>query len=237
MILQAYDFLHLHDKYGCVLQCGGSDQWSNIISGVDLIKRTRGEEVVGLTTPLMTLASGKKMGKTEDGAVWLNEEMLSPYQYYQFWRNVPDADVFKFMRLYTDLSLEDISKHEQSSDINDAKKLLAFEATRLCHGEQHATDASATAKAAFEEGNMDSIETVSLPISVLEQGIPIADLFKMCGLSGSKGEAKRLIQGGGAKMNQQKVTDEEMVVTQAHLNQGVIVLSSGKKRFIRVEFN
>ena len=236
MLLQAYDFLHLYDKYNCILQCGGSDQWGNIINGVELIKRVKSKEAFGLTTPLATTASGVKMGKTEQGAVWLNEDLLSPYDYYQFWRNVTDEDVFRFMKLYTDLSLEEIKQYEvdKSTNINEFKKILATEATKLCHGKEEAKKVHESAIAAFEQGDMGNIQSVTISKSKIKKGIFLYELLKYSGLSSSNNEGRRLIRGGGAKLNQQKVTDENLQITLEDFKNNFIILSSGKKRHIKI---
>jgi tyrosyl-tRNA synthetase len=236
MLLQAYDFLHLHDNHNCILQCGGSDQWGNIINGVELIRRIRGKEAFGLTTPLTTTASGIKMGKTEQGAIWLNEDLLSPYEYYQFWRNISDEDVFKFMKLYTDISPEEIKQYEEdkSTNINEFKKILATEATKLCHGETEAQESHKAAIAAFEQGDMDNIQAVTISKAQLKDGVFLYELFKMSNLCSSNSEGRRLIRGGGAKLNQQKVTDENLQITLKDFKNNSITLSSGKKRHIKI---
>jgi len=238
MILQAYDFYHLHKENGCVLQMGGSDQWGNIVNGVELIRRVAGEEksgqAFGLTTPLLTTSSGAKMGKTADGAVWLNEDMLSPYDYWQYWRNTEDADVGRFLRLFTDLPLNEISRLETlaGAEINDAKKVLADEITRLCHGDAAAETARTTAETTFEQGGAgDDLPTFDIERSRLEVGIPAFQLFREIELAASGGEARRLIKGGGAKVNDSAISSETHEITSADLNDlGMIKLSAGKKR-------
>lgn len=240
MIMQGYDFLELNRRYGTILQMGGSDQWGNIINGVDLSHKADRAQVFGLTCPLLTTASGKKMGKTEAGAVWVNADMLSPYDYYQYWRNTEDADVGKFLKLFTIMPMDEIAKLEtlQGQEINEAKKILAFEATKLCHGEQAAKDAETTAQKVFEQGGVgDDLPTVEVSQDELEKGIAFIDLFITAGLAQSKGEVRRLIKGGGAKCNDKAVQDEALVVTAANdLNDdGYIKLSSGKKKHVLVK--
>jgi tyrosyl-tRNA synthetase len=234
MILQAYDFLELARRNDCVLQMGGSDQWGNIVNGVELGRRVAEKQLFGLTTPLLTTSSGAKMGKTADGAVWLNEDALSSYDYWQYWRNTEDADVGKFLRLFTELPISEIKRLEslEGAEINEAKKILADEATRLCRGADAATQARATAETTFEQGGMgETLPSVDVPKAELEAGIGVLALFTKAGLSASNGEARRLVQGGGAKINDKPVTDVQATVSLATLNsEGVIKLSSGKKR-------
>jgi tyrosyl-tRNA synthetase len=238
MILQAYDFLELYRRTGCILQMGGSDQWGNIVNGVELGRRVDGAALYGLTAPLITTASGEKMGKTAAGAVWLNAARLSPYEYYQFWRNTADPDVGRFMRLFTELPLADIARHESlaGADINEAKKLLAFEATRLCHGEAAAKDAAETAQKTFEEGALgEGLPTIDVPSAELEAGIPAFELFRRAGLASSGGEARRLIRGGGGRINDVALKDETTEISHADANDdGVIKLSAGRKRHVLV---
>lgn len=236
MILQAYDFLHLNKNYNCVLECGGSDQWGNIVSGVELTRRVLGNEVFGLTCPLITTAAGAKMGKSENGAVWLGESMLSPYDYYQFWRNTDDRDVFRFMKIFTDISVQEINEYEKDTqkNINDYKKLLAFEATKLCHGAKNAQEAADTAKAVFEQGDMANIATFELDKSLINDGIFVYELLKITSLSQSNGEAKRLIRGGGASLNQEKITDESLKLYKKDFDSSYITLSIGKKNHIKI---
>lgn len=234
MILQAYDFLELYRRHGCTLQMGGSDQWGNIVNGVELIRRVEQAVSFGLTTPLITTSSGAKMGKTAQGAVWLNEEQLSAYDYWQFWRNTDDGDVGRFLKLFTDLPLDEISRLEtlEGQELNEAKKILANEATKLAHGAEAAASAEQTAQKTFEEGSIGSdLPHVEIPRKLLENGVPAFNLFSMTDLAASNGEAKRLIRGGGARVNDAKLTDENENLTMAHLNdQGVVKLSAGKKR-------
>ena len=232
MILQSYDFRELNRRYGVTLQMGGSDQWGNIVCGMELTRRTDNRTVYGLTTPLISTASGAKMGKSVQGAVWLARDRLSPYDYWQFWRNTEDADVGRFMRLFTDLPLAEIARLERLSgaDINEAKKVLATEATALAHGATAAADAAETARLAFEEGETaDALPSVEVPRDELVAGIPAFRLFALAGLAGSNGEARRLIRGGGARINDMPVKDEGHTVTVADLHDGAIKLSAGRK--------
>lgn len=244
MIMQAYDFVELHKRSGCRLQFGGSDQWGNIVSGVELQRRlaAAGEaspgELYGLTTPLLVTAEGTKMGKTADGAVWLDSNMTTPYSFWQFWRNTADADVGRFLRLFTDLSLVEIKTLEslKGAEINEAKKVLATEATALCHGRKAAEEAAETARKTFEEGAAgEALPEVTIDRAKLEAGVPAFELFKLAGLAESGGEARRLIKGGGAKVNDQPVGDENQKIDASALgSQGFIKLSAGKKRHARV---
>ncbi|AWK86490.1 tyrosine--tRNA ligase [Azospirillum thermophilum] len=239
MILQAYDFVELNRRLGCTLQMGGSDQWGNIVNGVELGRRTDGLELFGLTTPLLTTASGAKMGKTAAGAVWLTDDKLSAYDFWQYWRNAEDADVGRFLRLYTELPLDEIARLEalQGAEINEAKKVLANEVTRLAHGEAAAQEAAETARRAFEEGAAaEGLPTVEVARADLEAGMAVVDLLVTAGLAASKGEARRLIKGGGARVNDGAVADEAAKLTAADLNaDGVIKLSAGKKRHALVK--
>lgn len=289
MILQAYDFVELNSRYGCTLQIGGSDQWGNIIMGIDLSKRIESatrfqpmnieqsnkktlkvlevqpmikstrtdpkdytqeafmnfmnggdsKNLFGLTTPLLATSSGAKMGKSENGAVWLHKDMLSAYDYWQYWRNVEDADVGRFLRLFTELPLKEIEKLEamKGADINEAKKILANEATKLCHGERAAKQAADTAKKTFEQGKIgEDIPVYAISTSDLGKGIAAYELLRLSGLADSGGEAKRLIRGGGARMNDQKIEDENISITQATFKpDGMIKLSSGKKKHMLVK--
>ena len=222
MILQSFDFRELMRRYGVVLQMGGSDQWGNIVSGAELIRRTDAKQAFGLTTPLITTASGVKMGKTAQGAVWLRPERLSPYDYWQFWRNVEDADVGRFLRLFTDLPLEEIARLEAlpGAEINEAKKVLASAATTLAHGAGAAEQVAETARRAFEQGEAaDTLPTHLVEPAALQAGIPVVRLLAEAGLASSNGEARRLIRGGGARVNDVPVTDEAMVVSAADLRE------------------
>lgn len=239
MILQAYDFLELAKRHNCDLQMGGSDQWGNIINGVELGRRTANKHLFGLTTPLLTTSSGAKMGKTADGAVWLNADQLSPYDYWQYWRNSEDADVGKFLRLFTDLPLPEIERLEalEGAEINDAKKILADAITTLCHGEDAATNARETAETTFEQGGQGKdLPKVEVPSTSLEEGIGILSLFTLAGLGATNSEVRRLIRGGGAKINDVAVSDEGLILTSSDLNaEGMIKLSAGKKRHALIQ--
>jgi tyrosyl-tRNA synthetase len=240
MILQSYDFRELNRRYGVTLQMGGSDQWGNIVAGAELVRRTDGKQVFGLTTPLITTASGAKMGKSAQGAVWLAADRLSPYDYWQFWRNTDDADVGRFLRLFTDLPLPDIARLEALSgaEINEAKKTLATEATALAHGRAAADAAADTARRAFEQGEAaESLPSITVPRGELEAGIPVVQLFARADLVKSNGEARRLIRGGGARVNDTAVTDEAQVVSLADLRGDAIKLSAGRKqhRLVRAD--
>ena len=236
MILQAYDFLELYRRQGCTLQMGGSDQWGNIVNGIELIRRVEGAQAFALTSPLLTTASGAKMGKTASGAVWLDAEMLSPYEYWQYWRNVEDADVGRFLRLFTTLPLDEVKRLEQlqGAEINEAKKVLATEATAMVHGREAAERAAETAQKVFEQGQLgDDLPTVEIPRAELEEGLGLLTAMVKAGLAKSNGEARRAVKGGGVRVNDTKVSDERMVLTPEHLNEnGVIKLSFGKKRHV-----
>jgi tyrosyl-tRNA synthetase len=233
MILQSYDFRELNRRLGVTLQIGGSDQWGNIVAGMELTRRTDAKAVHGLTTPLITTASGGKMGKTAQGAIWLTADRLSAYDYWQFWRNTDDADVGRFLRLFTDLPLPEIAHLEAlgGAEINDAKKILATEATSLAHGPDQATAAAETARQAFEQGEAAaSLPSVTVPKSDLQAGIPAFRLFTLAGLATSNAEARRLIRGGGARVNDVIVTEEATPVTSDQLKDGAIKLSAGRKQ-------
>jgi tyrosyl-tRNA synthetase len=234
MIMQGYDFLHLFENHGITLQMGGSDQWGNMINGVDLTHKKLGKEVFVATVPLLTTASGQKMGKTAGGAVWLRADMTSPYDFWQYWRNTEDADVGKFLKLFTALPMDEINRLSalQGADINDAKKILAFEVTKLCHGEKAAEDAAATAKATFEQGGAgEDLPTIMVTQAELKTGLSLADLYVHLKLCDSKGEFRRLVTGGGVRVNDQPVTDPAITINQTSVNdQGLIKLSAGKKR-------
>lgn len=234
MILQAYDFLELGRRHGCALQMGGSDQWGNIVNGIELGRRVEGRELYGLTCPLLTTASGQKMGKTASGAVWLSPARLDDFSYWQYWRNTEDADVGRFLRLFTELPLDEIARLEalQGSEINEAKKVLANEATALCRGRAAAEGAAETARRTFEEGGLgDSLPSVTIERARLEAGVPAYEMFREAGLAASNGEARRLIKGGGARLNDVKVEAEDQRLTLDDLDaDGVIKLSAGRKR-------
>ncbi len=233
MLLQAYDFVELNKRFGCRLQMGGSDQWGNIVNGVELGRRKGTPELFGLTTPLLTTASGAKMGKTASGAIWLKAEMLSPYDYWQFWRNTEDADVGRFLRLYTDLPLDEIARLEalEGAELNEAKKRLADEVTALAHGVEAASAAAETARQTFEQGGAaGGLPTVEVSRAELEAGIGVLSAFVKAGLAASNGEARRVVQGGGARVNDTPVQDVRAQLTPDEMRDGVIKLSLGKKK-------
>ena len=240
MIMQAYDFVELARRYDCRLQMGGSDQWGNIVNGVELGRRADGRELFGLTTPLITTATGAKMGKTAQGAVWLNEDRLSDFDYWQYWRNVDDADVGRFLRLFTELPLAEVERLEalEGAELNEAKKILAYEATRLCRGDRAAATAGEAARGLFERSDSSRLDAVVFDPSAavriardeFMQGVSVVELLQRSGLVASKGEARRLIRGGGARLNEAKVDDEAMQVGIAHLVGNRLLLSAGRKR-------
>lgn len=236
MVCQAYDFVELARRAGCHLQMGGSDQWGNIIMGVDLGRRMGTHQLYALTTPLLTTASGVKMGKTAQGAVWLNADQFSPYDFWQYWRNTEDADVAKFLKLFTTLPMSEIKKLEAlgGSEINEAKKVLATEATALLHGRDAANESAETARRTFEEGALaESLPTVEIPRGELEAGLGVLNAFVRAGLVASNGEARRQIKGGGLRVNDESVTDEKMALSAANLTpEGLIKLSFGKKKHV-----
>ncbi|SRR5579859_3705912 len=230
MIMQGYDFLELFKRHACALQMGGSDQWGNIVQGVELGRRVSDAQLFGLTSPLITTASGAKMGKTASGAVWLNPERLSPYDYWQFWRNTEDGDVGRFLRMFTDLPLEEVARLERLKDaeINVAKEILATEATRLCHGDAHAAEAAATAARAFAGGAAEGLPTFILKGA---EAVQVIDVAVALGMASSKGEARRLIEQGGVRLNDQPVRIANASITPADLDgSGIARLSVGKKR-------
>ncbi len=246
MILQAYDFVKLQEKYQCRLQIGGSDQWGNIVNGTELYRRLMAEknygkqnifdEIFGLTTPLITAASGAKMGKTEGGAVWLNADMCSAFDYWQFWRNTEDADVGRFLKFFTELPLDEIKKLEalRDAEINEAKKILANEATKLCHGEEAAKAAAETARKTFEEGGAgDNLKTVLVDLSASPA---LIEVLVAAGLAESKGAARKLVEGGGARVNDEKISDPKALInTKDVTKDGYIKLSSGKKHHVLIK--
>jgi len=236
MVLQAYDFVELYRRHGCVLQMGGSDQWGNIINGIDLGRRMHNAQLFALTSPLITTSSGAKMGKTAAGAVWLNAEIVSPYEYWQYWRNTEDAAVGRFLKLFTTLPLDDIARLASLKDveINEAKKILATEATALVHGRSGADEAAATARATFEEGKLaESLPTQEIARTNLANGLSVLEAYVLLHLVMSKGEARRLIRNGGLQVNDAVVTDENMMLTPRDLTpEGVIKLSLGRKRHV-----
>lgn len=234
-ILQSYDFRELNRRHGAVLQMGGSDQWGNIVAGIDLARRTDAKQVFGLTTPLVTTASGAKMGKSANGATWVSAEKLPVFEYWQFWRNTEDADVGRFLKFFTDLPVEECERLGalEGAAINEAKKILATEATAICHGREAAEAAAETARQAFETGGLAvDLPSRDLPIAELEAGIPAFRLFGDAGLVTTNSEARRLIRGGGARLNDEPIQDENRVITPDDLVEGVLKLSSGKKRHL-----
>ena len=234
MILQAYDFVELNRQYGCELQMGGSDQWGNIVNGIELARRTAGAQVYGLTSPLLTTSSGAKMGKTASGAVWLNADMLSPYDYWQYWRNVEDADVGRFLKLFTELPLDEIARLEAlgGSEINEAKKVLATETTAMVHGRAEAEKAAEAARTAFEEGAI-SADLPTVETGELASGLGLLTALVQAGLCASTSDARRQIKGGAVRVNDTAVSDEKMVLTTSHLTgEGVVKLSLGKKKHV-----
>jgi tyrosyl-tRNA synthetase len=234
MILQAYDFVELHRRTGCVLQMGGSDQWGNIINGIDLGRRMGTKQLYALTCPLITTASGAKMGKTAQGAVWLNADHLSPYEYWQFWRNTEDSDVGRFLRLFTEMPLEEIARLEalHGAEINEAKKILATEATTLLHGEAAAEDAAETARRTFEEGRSgEALPSIGVPRAELDGGLALPSLFVRAGLAGSNGEVRRAVANKAVRVNDEPVTDAHTTLSLDDVNaDGVIKLSLGRKK-------
>jgi tyrosyl-tRNA synthetase len=237
MILQAYDFLELNKIENCVLQMGGSDQWGNIVNGVDLIKRYSNKQAFGLTTPLITLASGTKMGKTESGAVWLDKKFLSPYDYWQFWRNIDDRDVLKFLKIFTDLNIDKI-EDIKDKDINQLKIILANEATSMLHGENEAKASEETAKKTFSENSLGSeLPSILISKNQLDKEINIIDLIILSKLENSKSEIRRLIKGRGFRINNQVIINEKLIITKDLFKDNLIKLSLGKKRHIKVELS
>jgi tyrosyl-tRNA synthetase len=238
MVLQGYDFVELARRFGCRLQLGGSDQWGNIISGIDLGRRMENVDLFALTSPLVTTASGAKMGKTAAGAVWLNADLLSPYEYWQFWRNTEDADVGRFLKLFTELSLDEVARLAAlgGAEINEAKKVLATEATALLHGTAAAEEAAEAARRTFEEGALaEALPTIEVPAAELAAGIGLLGLFVRAGLVSSNGEARRQIRGGGLRLNDAVVTDERATVSAGDAHSGAIKLSLGRKKHVLVK--
>ena len=237
MILQAYDFLELNKKENCTLQIGGSDQWGNIVNGVDLIKRHSNKQSYGLTTPLITLATGAKMGKTESGAIWLDERFLSPYDYWQFWRNIDDRDVLKFIKFFTDLSFDEIEKIKEK-DINEQKIVLANQTTSMLHGEHEAKKSEETAKKTFSENSIGSaLPTILIKKNQFNDKLTIVDLIILSKLEKSKSEIRRLIKGSGVRINNQIINDEKLIICEKLFEDNTIKLSLGKKRHIKVEIS
>jgi len=237
-LLQAYDFMILNRDYNCKVQMGGDDQWGNIVAGLDLIRRVNRQEAFGMTFPLLTTASGEKMGKTAGGAVWLSGDMLSPYDYYQFWVNTDDRDVRRFLSLYTFLPMEEVGRLSalEGADLRQAKEVLAYEATKLTHGEAQARRAREAAHAAFggSDSGVDAIPSTVIEAERLAAGVPVIELLVEVGLASSKKEARRLVDQGGAYVNDQRVTAPEAVVTESDLTEGAVLLRAGKKKHHRV---
>jgi tyrosyl-tRNA synthetase len=237
MILQAYDFLELSKKENCILQMGGSDQWGNIINGVDLIKRYSNKQAFGLTTPLITLASGAKMGKTESGAIWLDKKFLSPYDYWQFWRNIDDRDVLKFLKIFTDLSIDEISKIEKQ-DINKQKIILANLTTSMLHGEKEAMAVEEIAKKTFSENSLGSeLPSILINENYLNKGLDILELIILTKLESSKSEIRRLIKGNGVKINNKLINNDKINISKEFFKDGFFKLSLGKKRHVKIELS
>tara|TARA_B100000579_G_scaffold403063_1_gene386802 strand:+ start:1 stop:732 length:732 start_codon:yes stop_codon:yes gene_type:complete len=238
MILQAYDFLELNKKENCVLQIGGSDQWGNIVNGTELIKRHSNKQAYGLTTPLITLASGAKMGKTESGAIWLDKKLLSSYDYWQFWRNVDDRDVIKFLKMFTDLNVEEINKIKDEN-INELKIKLANEATSMLHGKNEALSAEKTAKKTFEENSLgESLPSVGIELDNKNTSINIVDLVILSKIENSKSQIRRLIKGKGIKINNEIINDEKFLIQKKMFkDDNFIKLSIGKKKHIKIQLS
>jgi tyrosyl-tRNA synthetase len=236
MIMQGYDFVELNRRYGATLQMGGSDQWGNIINGVELGRRMDQKQLFALTAPLLTTSAGKKMGKTEGGAVWLNADLTTPYEYYQYWRNIDDADVGKVLAIFTILPMDEVKRLAalEGSAINEAKKILAFEATKLCHGEIEAQKAAETAQKTFEQGGVgDELPRIEVPTTRLNDNLAVVDLLVELGLTASKGEARRAIQGNGIRVNDAVITDVNATVSANDVTaEGYIKFSSGKKKHV-----
>ena len=237
MMLQAYDFYELNKRHKCVLQIGGSDQWGNIVNGTDLIKRKNKNLAYGLTTPLITLSSGEKMGKTEKGAVWLNKKMLSPYEYWQFWRNTDDKDVINFLKLFTDLEVEKIDNLKNNQDINELKILLANEATTMLHGSKSAKDSETTAKKTFEDRSVGKdLPSIKIKKNQIKNGINVLDLVLLSKLGNSKGEVRRMIQNNGLKINNETISDQNKIFYEDSFNQNNgMKVSHGKKQHVIIK--
>ena len=238
MLLQAFDFYHLYKDQNCVLQIGGSDQWGNIINGVELIRKKLGKEVFGLTSPLLTTSSGTKMGKTESGAIWLNDDMLSSYEYWQFWRNTEDADVVKFLKLFTELPLDEINELSKltGKEINNAKIILADEATKLCHGIEASINAKSTAQKTFEDNSVgDNLPKFKITLNEINDDLPLFKLLVLSGLCESNGAARKLIQGSGARVNNNVINDINYMIQQNDFHDNKLKLSAGKKKHILVQ--
>jgi tyrosyl-tRNA synthetase len=238
MLLQAFDFYHLYKDQECVLQIGGSDQWGNIINGVELIRKKLGKEVFGLTSPLLTTSSGTKMGKTESGAIWLNDDMLSSYEYWQFWRNTEDADVVKFLKLFTELPLDEINELSKltGKEINNAKIILADEATKLCHGIEASINAKSTAQKTFEDNSVgDNLPKFKITLNEINDDLPLFKLLVLSGLCESNGAARKLIQGSGARVNNNVINDINYMIQQNDFHDNKLKLSAGKKKHVLVQ--
>jgi len=238
-LLQSYDYLLLRRNYNCELQIGGDDQWGNIVAGADLVRRIDSKEVIGLTFPLVTRSDGKKMGKTEKGALYLDPNVVSPYDFFQYWRNVADADVEKFLYLYTFLPGEEVRELGKLKDqeANRAKEILAYEITKIIHGEEEAGKAKEAAKAAFggsADADKSSIPSIEIPASEISNGINVVDLFAKTSLCASKAEARRLITQGGAEVSDEKISDVDAVIGSSYIRDGEIMLKAGKKRYFRL---
>ncbi|MFQ5641904.1 MAG: tyrosine--tRNA ligase [bacterium] len=238
-ILQAYDFLKLYQDYNCTMQLGGDDQWGNILSGVDLVRRVEGAEVYCLTWPLLTTADGRKMGKTAEGAVWLDAEKTSPYKYYQFWINVDDRDVLKYLTYYTFLTMDEIRKlgNLEGADIRSAKQVLAYEATKITHGESAALQAQKASESAFgntDEASLSGVPSFTVELKKMKEGVSVVNLFTESGLTSSKSDARRLIQQGGAYINQERVVGIEDRIYEDDFENGSLMLRAGKKRYLRI---
>ena len=240
MLLQAYDFLHLYNTKDCLLQLGGSDQWGNIICGIELIKKIHTKEAFGITAPLITTASGAKMGKSEKGAIWLNADMLSSYEYWQFWRNIEDADVERFLKLFTELPLSEIERLSKLKDkeINEAKIILANEATKLCHGQEAANNAMLTSQYTFVQGDLGAeLPVITITKDELLQGIEAFKLFVIAGLAESNTLSRKLINGKGARINNEIINDPMAIIDESYLSDGKMKLSSGKKKHLIVKIS
>ena len=237
-LLQAYDFLNLYREYGCILQCGGSDQWANSLAGADLIRKVEGGQAYVMVFPLVATASGAKMGKTAAGAVWLDPDLVSPYDYYQYWINTEDLDVERFLALYTFLPMDEVRElgRLHGADLRRAKEVLAFEATKITHGEEAAREALSTSRALFggSEGAMEGVPTSEIGRVELEQGLPASQLLATTGLASSRGEARRLIQQGGAYVNGRRIEGVDQLITARDLSDGSLLLRAGKKKYHRI---
>jgi tyrosyl-tRNA synthetase len=236
-VLQAYDFLHLFRTYNCTMQMGGDDQWGNIVAGVDLIRRVEGEEAHAITFPLLTTASGAKMGKTATGAVWLDTQLFSPYDFYQYWINCDDRDVERFLKLFTFRPMDEITRLSalQGAELREAKRILAHEATKITHGAEEAESAQAAAQAAFASGgDLNAMPTTMIPASRLREGVSVVEAFVEVGLSQSRREARRMMEQGGVYVNDQRVQDPETLLTESHVTADGILLRAGKKKYHRL---